>query len=235
MSEPVRRIYRGFVELSSNGEEEDILHLDKRDGVEMNTWDHKYFLAGEIQEDIDSFGSYLSVKCYVSNVEFSEEEIREQSIKHILGIGESKYGMCYSECTGYLWTDEHINVGGHDLLTQIKSYYGSFLQLEITYSREIPPKVEAAKKTERQSPRVIAPIVPIFDLEPVKPQEIGTVSVNGVVHEILAWSVSPIFGDLYRFEVKGSSYGDGKSLWIQIDMRKSCFTLNPQMVTKDTQ
>jgi hypothetical protein len=30
-----------------------------------------------------------------------------------------------------LWTDEDLNVGGHDLLEEIRSYLGKFIYLEV--------------------------------------------------------------------------------------------------------
>src|SRR5437868_3327415 len=44
----------------------------------------------------------------------------------------------YSEITGYLWTDENLMVGGHDLLDELRSHKGSFVHLEIAYSKDVP-------------------------------------------------------------------------------------------------
>ena len=37
----------------------------------------------------------------------------------------------YSEITGYLWTDEDLNVGGHDLLAELKGHVGKWLIMEV--------------------------------------------------------------------------------------------------------
>ena len=53
-------------------------------------------------------------------------------LKFIGGI-EADFNPRYSEITGYLWTDEELNVGGHDLMAELKSNVGKWLILEIVY------------------------------------------------------------------------------------------------------
>jgi hypothetical protein len=36
----------------------------------------------------------------------------------------------YSETTGYLWTDEKLQVGGHDLIEELSGSAGKFLIFE---------------------------------------------------------------------------------------------------------
>jgi hypothetical protein len=50
-----------------------------------------------------------------------------------VGLGEADVGHRYSEITGYLWTDEEIMVGGHDLIEELHDHLGKFCHLEITY------------------------------------------------------------------------------------------------------
>jgi hypothetical protein len=45
------------------------------------------------------------------------------------------YRGVLSEYTGYLWTDEDLMVGGHDLLAELKSHLGKFCHLYVHYSR----------------------------------------------------------------------------------------------------
>jgi hypothetical protein len=56
----------------------------------------------------------------------------------MLGEGDATFGARYSEDTGYLWTDEELNVGGHDLLGELESHEGRYCLLEIRYSHEVP-------------------------------------------------------------------------------------------------
>ena len=42
----------------------------------------------------------------------------------------------YSDYTGYLWTDENLKIGGHDLLDELKEDCGKWLFLTIEYKDE---------------------------------------------------------------------------------------------------
>ena len=44
--------------------------------------------------------------------------------------------MAYSEITGYLWTDEVVKIGGHDLLKEFETHLGKYLYMEIEYYEE---------------------------------------------------------------------------------------------------
>ncbi|MNJ80064.1 hypothetical protein D3C77_783070 [compost metagenome] len=48
-----------------------------------------------------------------------------------MGFCDVGYGARYSELTGYLWTDEYLKVGGHDIIEELRSYVGKWLILEI--------------------------------------------------------------------------------------------------------
>ena len=43
----------------------------------------------------------------------------------------ARFGACYSEYTGYLWTDEEVLIGGHDLIEELRGCEGKWLLLEI--------------------------------------------------------------------------------------------------------
>ena len=48
-----------------------------------------------------------------------------------MGLLESEFWEQYSEITGYLGTDETLNVGGHDLLEELRSNIDNYIILEI--------------------------------------------------------------------------------------------------------
>lgn len=128
------KIYRGYLQHCSNGEENDLLTLAavKVDGY-LSACDAEP-LAKIIQEDIEKFGNFLSVRYWIIDKELPADQITERFLRSIFGGGDAEYQMNYSEFTGYLWTDENIKVGGHDLLCELKSYLGSYCHLEIEYS-----------------------------------------------------------------------------------------------------
>ena len=120
--------YIGKLVLVSNGEEDDILGLEEYD-------DNK--LVEKIIEDIggrwenEISNEFVNIKYYISDVLKQKEEIEEEYLKQLLGSMDAKYWVAYSECTGYLWTTEDLQVGGHDLLEELKDSVGKFLYMSI--------------------------------------------------------------------------------------------------------
>ena len=90
-------------------------------------------LADVIAEDMENSGHYLTVKYFISDVERSYDDMLEDWLTVIMGIGEAEFVQHYSDITGYLWTDENLMVGGHDLLQELRSYIGKYCLLEIEY------------------------------------------------------------------------------------------------------
>lgn len=95
-------------------------------------------LAAIIEEDIEDHGRYLTVRYWTAAAPLTDEAMVEGAIRELLGAGEADFHHAYSEITGYLWTDEEINVGGHDLLEELTSQVGRYCLLEITYAKEAP-------------------------------------------------------------------------------------------------
>lgn len=128
----VTRIYRGFLSIGTNGEDAEVLRLG--DPEDDNEW-----LAETIEEDIEAYGKYLSVRYYITDRSIFPDEVLPEFIKTLSGAGDACYHMCYSEMTGYLYTAEDLVVGGHDLLKELKSHVGKFCHLEISYSSQGGP------------------------------------------------------------------------------------------------
>jgi molybdopterin converting factor small subunit len=105
-------------------------------------------LDGEpIAEVLDYMsGEIVTVRYYTSDKEATEEELQEDFLTNTLyGNLESDYGARYSEITGYLWTDDNLKVGGHDLREELESYAGKYLYMVV----EIDQKAYQ-EKLERQ-------------------------------------------------------------------------------------
>ena len=73
----------------------------------------------------------VTVRYWIAEKRCTKEEASEDLMGTLMGRAESDFGARYSEYTGYLWTDENIDVGGHDLLSELRGYNGQFLILEI--------------------------------------------------------------------------------------------------------
>jgi hypothetical protein len=136
--EPTKKVYAGWVRLATETYEDDgdILFVVPTDDLDLCDYEDEDTLAYKIEEDILAHGRYLSVQYFVSDTEQSFDELQVAWLNRLEGIGDADYYVHWSECTGYLWTDEEINVGGHDLLAELKGYDGKYLYLEIQYSKE---------------------------------------------------------------------------------------------------
>ena len=91
------------------------LELDYFDGGEVLVKSLRYAISENPIESIDS------VLLDIENA-FDDETLDMQYIHR------------YSEETGYLWTDEKLEIGGHDILKELYSYIGKYLYLEIIRS-----------------------------------------------------------------------------------------------------
>jgi hypothetical protein len=120
--------YRGVIRLGQHGEGDDILFLGDEDDP----------LAELVSDNIREHGSFLSVRYWTADQAAADPVIEEAAIREMLGEGDATFGARYSEDTGYLWTDEELNVGGHDLLGELESHEGRYCLLEIRYSHEVP-------------------------------------------------------------------------------------------------
>jgi hypothetical protein len=110
-------------------------------------------LDGEpIAEVLDYMsGEIVTVSYYTSDKEATEEELQEDFLTNTLyGKLDSDYGARYSEYTGYLWTDDELKVGGHDLRGELESYAGKYLYMIV----EIDEKAYQ-EKLERKRLEVI--------------------------------------------------------------------------------
>lgn len=124
-------VYRGKIVKYCNEGEDDLVALQDAD----------YPLAEDIADDIERHGRYLTARYYIhdSKEEISKDDLPEAFLKSIYGAANACYMARYSEITGYLWTDEEINIGGHSLLEELRSHFGKWLYLEIEYNQDGKP------------------------------------------------------------------------------------------------
>lgn len=127
-----KEIYRGWLVLRSNGEENDILHIAPDPFRSADS----VLLAKAVASHISYRGKFLTVKYYITDQEIPEDKLTETLLNTLYGAGDAKYSMRYSEITGYLWTDEHLNIGGHNLINELKGSIGKFCHLEIEFSEK---------------------------------------------------------------------------------------------------
>lgn len=95
-------------------------------------------LLEDVANAIKKYGNWVNVRYWIDdkpieNVESATEEFLVGLFTNSRTTAE--FTMVYSEITGYLWTDEHFIVGGHDVEQELRSYVGKWLLLEIEFIR----------------------------------------------------------------------------------------------------
>jgi hypothetical protein len=111
--------YTGLLSRHSHGEADDILFLSTEEEPLAEVLD------GRIRR------TQVTVRYWITNFPCSREEATEDHARQLMGIAATKFGAVYSEITGYLWTDQECNIGGHDLIGELEDCAGKWLILEI--------------------------------------------------------------------------------------------------------
>lgn len=112
------KTYEGLLCLHNRGEESNVLFLSS--------------LSDPIAEELYwIYNKKVTARYWVSDKPCTREEVIDATIPTVMGIGEVKFRSHYSEYTGYLWTDEELKIGGHDLLSELKSHVGKWLILDL--------------------------------------------------------------------------------------------------------
>ncbi len=90
------------------------------------------YLVGDVESDFKK-GDRVFVRYYVTDKEVTEDEAKEAVIRKAIGgnLDELEFILdAYSEYT-ILELEEHLVVGGHDLLSELQDYDGKFLTLVV--------------------------------------------------------------------------------------------------------
>ena len=117
----------------------------------------------ELAEYMNQFsGKYVTMRYWVNDRELtSVEHATELTLEQVMGAGAVSAHCTHhwSEATGYLYTTENAQVGGHDLIAELESWCGKFVLLEIEVHDEAPAGAEVnevAKKITRDTPAIDA-------------------------------------------------------------------------------
>lgn len=138
----MKRVYKGKLALAQddvNGPA-DILYLINPKEPEHFWYSEDRILAQQVARDMFKYGQYLSVQYWTSNKPIGERKVRNVFLDWLEGAGDANYSITYTETSGYLFTTECFQVGGHDLLAELKFYAGKFLILKIIYHTNPPVK-----------------------------------------------------------------------------------------------
>lgn len=117
------KVIRGKLVITGNGEEDDLLGILYDDN-------HVAIFADELN-DLWLNRKQITARYFLTDVPLSKDALNDELAKVCVGVSDIKYGMAYSEYTGYLWTDEKFNIGGHNIIDELKNNIGKYLHLEI--------------------------------------------------------------------------------------------------------
>ena len=110
--------YRGLLSSHSHGDSTDVLFLSS--------------IADPLAEELKwMHGKNVTVRYWLSDVDAEKDSVDEEFLKVMSGYADVEFWARYSEITGYLWTDEELTIGGHDLMWELSSNEGKWLILEI--------------------------------------------------------------------------------------------------------
>lgn len=109
--------YKGFIAEDECGDKCDALFIG--DTV----------IAKELSDEIEN--KQISVQYWIADKEMTKDELQEGMLKKLFGTIDVEYWASYSDVTGYLWTNQELKVGGHDLLDELQSNLGKYIYLEI--------------------------------------------------------------------------------------------------------
>jgi len=113
------KTYTGQLSLGTYDEADDILFL----------LPHESPLAEILKDDIAR--KTVTARYWITDRQVDKVEAQEGFIRQLMGATDIDFGSHYSEITGYLWTDEEVNIGGHDIIAELHGYVGQWLILEV--------------------------------------------------------------------------------------------------------
>lgn len=75
--------------------------------------------------------SQVTVRYWITDRQITLEEAESITAKMAAGVFRSRLFCRYSEITGYLWTEESMKIGGHNLLNELYNYVGKWALIEV--------------------------------------------------------------------------------------------------------
>ena len=112
------KTYQGLLSLHNSGDSHNVLYLSS---LAEPLIEELYWISQKI----------ITVRYWITDIKVTKGQAVEGFVAELVGCGKAGFCARYSEMTGYLWTDQDLKVGGHDLLAELESYVGKWLILEI--------------------------------------------------------------------------------------------------------
>ena len=90
-------------------------------------------IARMISEDRDELGKFVTLRHVISDAETTIEEAEARLLAFMDG-DQVEYRDVWSDVTGYLWTEEHLKIGGHDVIEELRGNLTRYCVIEVTYA-----------------------------------------------------------------------------------------------------
>lgn len=78
------------------------------------------YLSEAMEELVGWSGSIATIQWHVASEPKGFYALEENLAKVVMGDVSAQFSHAYSDLTGYLWTNEKIEVNGHDVLEEIE-------------------------------------------------------------------------------------------------------------------
>lgn len=124
-----QKTYQGRIKIRDHGDAMDILFVETLPAPDYG--DDPF--AEILEDDLNLLGRFVTVRYHISEEQRTLEELEENAIKVMAGAADARYKDHHSDVTGYLYTDEELNVGGHDLLAELGSNDGQYLYMIVDF------------------------------------------------------------------------------------------------------
>lgn len=105
--------------------------VKRLDGTEIKTLVRSFPFTQEMEDRCGWNNRYANIYMLTGNTPIDLDNIEETKIVSMMGWVESEYYHTYSDCTGYLWTNEEFKCGGHDIPNILRNHLGEYIHMEI--------------------------------------------------------------------------------------------------------
>ena len=92
---------------------------------------HEFAFSPDMENRIGWGRKAVSVRMAFADSEINPHTVKEDRILSYYGLLDKEFAPVYSDLSGYLWTEERFQVGGHDLLAIFKDHAGQWIHIEI--------------------------------------------------------------------------------------------------------
>lgn len=107
---------------------------------EQLTVTDEFAFSPEMEKRLGWGEIYASLSYALSDSPIDPHFVAESAILSYYGLIDKEYAVSWSDTSGYLWTEERFNVGGHSILDILKDNLGRYIHMEMSLYRKRPAR-----------------------------------------------------------------------------------------------